>query len=42
MSERGMQAMVVQASEMSAPLLAALGFKATTTLSVLADRSDLT
>lgn len=42
MSERGMQAMVVQASEMSAPLLAALGFKATATLSVLADRSDLT
>ena len=39
MGERGVRALVVQASGMSAPLLAALGFRATATLSVLADRS---
>jgi hypothetical protein len=37
--ERGLRAMVVQASSMSAPVLAALGFRATATLRVLADRS---
>jgi hypothetical protein len=39
MSARGTRALVVQASDMSAPLLAALGFEATATLRVLADRS---
>jgi hypothetical protein len=39
MSERGTRAMLVQASDMSAPVLAALGFRATAALSVLADRS---
>ena len=39
MSERGAEAFVVQASDMSAPLLAALGFRTTATLTVLADRS---
>jgi hypothetical protein len=36
----GTRAMVVQASDMSAPVLSGLGFRTTATLSVLADRSD--
>jgi hypothetical protein len=37
---RGTQAMVVQASDMSAPLLAAVGFRKTATLSILTDRAQ--
>jgi hypothetical protein len=40
MSALGMQSMVVQASDMSTPVLTALGFRATATLSVLADRAS--
>lgn len=39
MSELGMRSMVVQASDMSAPLLKALGFRSTATLRILADRA---
>ena len=39
MRERGIEAFVVQASDMSAPILTGMGFRTTATLSVLVDRS---
>lgn len=41
LAERGNRALVVQASDMSAPVLSTLGFRAVATLCVLADRSGL-